>query len=384
MSPDLLCAFWALPPGKFCVRRRNMQAMTANQIAPDHEKPLSPGSRAAWIDCARGIAIVLVVYRHVLLGMKEAGLLRDVFFFNFSHFLNVTTALPAFFFFAGFFVKRSCAHYGKKFMLNKLRVLVYPYFIWSIITIIIKSAMSGYVNRKAGFQDVVQIAYVPYDIFWFLYILFLFEVIFWALKKIDTRILLAASVLLYLVNCFCSFYFTLDLLAQYLPFFYLGAFVYEKFKIEPVMARMGIVAFTALAALLAQVAAAWLNCSGLESFVMFEQHKHIVNLLYDCTGILLVASLSICIAGDKNRSLLSRLLVFLGVNSLYIYVAHTIFTAGSRIILSKVFDIQSPGVHVAAGVILGVACSLLLYGLSKRFGFPYLYRLSDGDGRAAC
>ena len=32
-------------------------------------------SRLAWVDYLRGIAIVLVVYRHVLLGIQNSGLL---------------------------------------------------------------------------------------------------------------------------------------------------------------------------------------------------------------------------------------------------------------------------------------------------------------------
>lgn len=54
--------------------------------------------RIEWIDIAKAIGIVLVVYGHVILGMHDAGLWGGSLNYNLQHSFVYTTHMPLFFF----------------------------------------------------------------------------------------------------------------------------------------------------------------------------------------------------------------------------------------------------------------------------------------------
>lgn len=63
----------------------------------------------------------------------------------------------------------------------------------------------------------------------------------------------------------------------------------------------------------------------------------------------------------------------LGRRSLPIYVSHTIFTAGARLIL-RLADVDWIPIYVGFGVAAGLAGPLLLFWLANRFGSVWLYQ----------
>jgi peptidoglycan/LPS O-acetylase OafA/YrhL len=63
-----------------------------------------------------------------------------------------------------------------------------------------------------------------------------------------------------------------------------------------------------------------------------------------------------------------RLLAFLGISSMGIYLAHTIFSAGVRAALGRVT--QDLSLHMIAGTLVGIVGPLVLYGLIRRIGRP--------------
>jgi uncharacterized membrane protein YcfT len=77
--------------------------------------PVLQKSRMPWVDYLRGIAIVLVVYRHVLIGIERTGLhvpsilvIANEIFFSFR--------MPLFFILSGLFVSQSLSRiisYGR-------------------------------------------------------------------------------------------------------------------------------------------------------------------------------------------------------------------------------------------------------------------------------
>src|SRR5271155_4829946 len=95
---------------------------------------LRPG-RLAWIDYARGIAIFLVLYRHIFEGIKRAGL--DTSHYAYLEHANIiffSFRMPLFFIISGLFVGSSLNKRGlREFILNKWRLILYPYFLWAVI-----------------------------------------------------------------------------------------------------------------------------------------------------------------------------------------------------------------------------------------------------------
>src|SRR5438270_11559191 len=107
------------------VRKKATAVVTATTAAAE---------RISWVYHARGLAIMLIVYRHIVLGMQAAGVPvsklmynLQIVFFNFR--------MPAFFILSGVFIARSLKRKSRTTVAwNKVSNLLYPYLLWAVIT----------------------------------------------------------------------------------------------------------------------------------------------------------------------------------------------------------------------------------------------------------
>ena len=101
-------------------------------------------SRIEWVDYAKGIGIILVVYAHLLSSGYHAGLdIKESFFF-FSDSLVYSFHMPLFFLLAGLFAGQSYLKRGvKSFLVHKVQVLGYPCLIWSVIQLVVECFFSN-------------------------------------------------------------------------------------------------------------------------------------------------------------------------------------------------------------------------------------------------
>ena len=70
----------------------------------------------------------------------------------------------------------------------------------------------------------------------------------------------------------------------------------------------------------------------------------------------------------------------LGFYSLYIFIWHVFFVAGSRILLMKILHIQNIHILVIAGLAAGIICPILVYRVARKLGLYWLYRSFPEDG----
>lgn len=94
----------------------------------------------------------------------------------------------------------------------------------------------------------------------------------------------------------------------------------------------------------------------------------------DLAAALSGSAATIALAMLTAETAASRVLGSWGRASLPIFVAHTIFSAATRIALIKVLKVHSPAAHVVLGTVGGLIPSLLLARLAERWSFPYLFR----------
>src|SRR5262249_47203519 len=107
--------------------------------------------------------------------------------------------MPLFFFLSGLFLLRSTDKRWGEFATDKIRVLAYPYFVWSVITIIVKSGLGSAVHQPYELSDLSRILYAPVDQFWFLYVLFVLLIILSTSLRFGIRpwVILLLTVLVY-------------------------------------------------------------------------------------------------------------------------------------------------------------------------------------------
>src|SRR5256885_17248285 len=82
--------------------------------------------RLAWVDYLRGIAIILVVYRHALAGIRRSGINVPNYIEN-ANLIFYSFRIPLFFMLSGLFISFSLQRKGlKKLILSKFELLIYP------------------------------------------------------------------------------------------------------------------------------------------------------------------------------------------------------------------------------------------------------------------
>jgi fucose 4-O-acetylase-like acetyltransferase len=136
--------------------------------------------RNPWIDYARGICILLVVYRHVFEGLTNVGVgsnsypvlkYFNIFFFSFR--------MPLFFIVSGIFLGSSLLRKGVGgYINNRFQTIFYPLMVWGIIQVTLQLSFADYVNAKRFPIDYLNLIFDPRKIeqFWYLNALFFVSV----------------------------------------------------------------------------------------------------------------------------------------------------------------------------------------------------------------
>lgn len=130
-------------------------------------------ARTEWVDYAKAIGIILVVYGHVARGLFDAGIDVPVHTYQLLDSIIYSFHMPLFFFLSGLFFKSSLTRRGSAGLIfNKLDTIIYPYLLWSIAQGLTEVYLSNYTNGSTSLTQVFSL-WVPRAHFWFLYALFL-------------------------------------------------------------------------------------------------------------------------------------------------------------------------------------------------------------------
>jgi len=128
----------------------------------------------AWVDYAKGIAIIFVVYRHVLYGLLYSGVPASPLLMDANEILY-GFRMPLFFFLSGLFFGSSLEKRGtKNFLVTKINTLLYPYVLWCLIQLTLQIIFSDYTNFKRGVGNYIDILIHPRGMLqqWYLFALF--------------------------------------------------------------------------------------------------------------------------------------------------------------------------------------------------------------------
>lgn len=340
-------------------------------------KEILSKKRLAWADYARGIAIILVVNKHLLMGLEGAHIalnkwvveMNDVFF-NFR--------MPMFFILSGIFIGRSLVKKSPWAIIgNRLNTIMYPYLIWSFIQISLQIALRNYTNAKKSVADYLYILYRPHMIeqFWYLYALFLVNSIFVLVKyylKPPQWLNLATGILFYYLGSYLkpdvSQFQTDDGLLHDILYFYVF-FVLGDIVSAFVLDTRNFIKIANLRNLLLLLG------PFIFSQLYWVYHRNPFILLFGCIVLAGCTFLYICSFLLDRFGILAWLRV-IGNYSLYIYVMHILVISATRILLMKVFHQSNFYVLMIIGEITGVLVPIILYNLSMRAGMWYLYSFS--------
>ncbi|MBU0612143.1 acyltransferase [Patescibacteria group bacterium] len=330
-------------------------------------------NRTDWIDYAKGIAIILVVYGHVLVGINGSELEITEKFFKYSFDVIWSLHMPVFFFIAGLYVNKSLSNRGFiPFLTNKIKVLGYPYIVWSIIFGSLWIVLGNYTNTKnMSIYDILSIPYKPISIYWFLYVLLLMHSTFAIVSKFKINlpailILISLGLVLFIPKFDEAIHEELRVINKFtfnFIYFSLG-YIYNKYFIDSIINRNSSSINTII------VLCFFILFEYLVFFVKIIPPFRLTKVSLTIFGIMTVCFVSKYLA-QKNWL---KLIKIAGYYSMPIYLAHLLTASGTRIILDKFMGIQKPIIlHIVIGTILGILFPILLYKFSMKIKFPYLF-----------
>jgi fucose 4-O-acetylase-like acetyltransferase len=335
--------------------------------------------RIEWVDYARGIGIVLVVYAHLLSSGYHAGLDIAPHFFQLSDSFVYSFHMPLFFFLAGLFAAASYEKRGGRyFLLQKIKNLFYPYLFWSLIQASVELFFAGHSYRGGSLEQFLLIPVLPWAQFWFLYAILLMYLCFFVLRLMErygAPVMTLVAVLLFFKPIH-SEYFGLAGFSTGFLFFMAG------FWLKPYCQNLGKMKKAALAFM-----ALFFTFVAL-AYVLFSYYIAPTRLpggLYPfCFIILAVLGIAACLFLSiylAQHAWLSFLTV-LGKYSLQIYLVHMLAGVATRIVLQGVFHVTNPLLHMVIGVAVALAAPVFMAMLVAKFHIPYLFAWDSGRYKA--
>lgn len=320
-------------------------------------------NRWPWVDYLRGIAILLVVYRHALLGIERSGITIPETLSN-ANMIFYSFRMPLFFILSGIFINSSLAKrtIGRIAFL-KFENLLYPYFIWATFQITLQIVFSQFSNADRGWQDYLYLFYQPrnLDQFWYLPALFNTTMIYILIKKY-LKIPGWSQLILGLGFYYLSPYFQhISMLSDWMEFyifFALGDVISNVFFKD---ASQRFLKKGWLLILLIPIFAV------VQLYYLRNEESYYLN---DPVGKTMF--LGIALSGCFTMLVLAfrlqiwNILLFLrvlGFHSLYIYVMHVFIAALTRALMTKVLHVYDPLIILPVCIFMGVTIPVIFYNL---------------------
>lgn len=312
--------------------------------------------RNVLVDRLRGYACFLVLFGHVIRGIRTAGISMPQFFEGME--LVIWSFHVALFLFLSGVVYRmggGWKSHGTRhgFVFHKLLGLGIPYVTFSIVYIAINSLVSE-ANTQSSISDILLIWKTPVAQYWYLYALFFLFCIWVALSGIlkNWQITVLTLIIAYGVPLLGGSLGCFDIVFYSSLAFGVGTFVgFHRLSAPKPWLKWLIV----LLHLIASVVCVLLHIIELpwvkEGMLLFGIYA----------SVLLISMIQAC-------KPIARFLDFMNRYSFQIYLLHTIFTAGSRIILLRL-HITQWWIHVPVGTVFGIVFSVLAAIIAKKVRF---------------
>lgn len=345
--------------------------------------------RQTWVDYARGLAIILVVYRHVFEGIKNTGIPVDRYMFlEYFNIIFFSFRMPLFFIVSGIFLAASFAKRGlARYIDVKARTILFPYFLWGALQITLQIIFSNYANSDRTFYDYLYLLYQPKAIeqFWYLYALFNVSVLYVIVKYVFKfrmwhQLLLGVG-MFYLASFVyrnnINIGFVSDILNYYI-FIVIGDLIHKAMREPENIVRFQsprITMYLLVPFLASQLYFLMANLQHPEvlKYRFVEHYQPALFLLIALTGCAFIISICFLLQrADKPRWLRTT-----GTHSLHIYVAHVIAFASVRAFLINVLHITNVPFLLLSGIISGLFIPILLYNLAVRVNMEWIFALKE-------
>lgn len=340
-----------------------------DMLAPTRLNAEFQRRRSPWVDYARGMAIVLVVYRHSMVGLNRAGTKVPDFLYAIQEFV-FNFRMPVFFILSGIFLAKTIHKYKLHDLIRKkTSTLLYPYLLWTAILITIQIIFSKYTNSERTTRDYLYIITQPrnLDHMWYLLALFNTSTLFVFLHRwLHDKVAMHVSIAVILhFSCFLIKDYSLfsDLFYNYI-FIVIGVLISKSLLgLEERKASFFVKAALLILPFFIAGQLWWLNTQP-ETFILSISYLAI---------ILIACAFFYAFCRSLQSLGFALWLSQVGKNSLYIYILHILVISSFRIISVHVLDITNIYFLIGGSLVLGIVLPILLFKLTSKLGIHYIF-----------
>jgi fucose 4-O-acetylase-like acetyltransferase len=323
----------------------------------------SSSGRVQWVDCFKGLCIVLVVYGHVAGSLAAGGIIGKGSFFISARSWVYLFHMPAFFFASGLFSSRAQNRPFLEFLRWRLTTLIYPYFLWTAVFAVSHILMARFCNSPPPPGRLWRCFYEPYGYgLWFIYALLLISLwhrVLAGVLRDPFFMVFVAGLLGWLASKGAFAFWPIFNTAMGFVIYYVLGSVLAGWLLRSEGHDKGMMLLAAGLGLLGVMTA-------VNALVPSGPGFAFVLALLGIGGMVALAWGMVALRIQSFCSLL-------GAYSLEIYLGHMLLSPLPRPVLRS-FGVSQPWIYVVCGMIVGVCGSLLLGVACRRFDFPYLFR----------
>jgi uncharacterized membrane protein YcfT len=318
-------------------------------------------SRVDWVDCAKGVCIILVVMMHSTLGVEKAA--ESLSWLNPFVEWARPFRMPDFFLISGLFLAARIDRPWRSYLDSKVMHFVYFYVLW--MTIQFASKSYGIVSAEGpnAALEAYLLAFIqPFGTLWFIYLLALFFIVTKLLGSARPHFvfLLAAALEIAPID---TGWLVIDEFASRFVYFYTGywlaRYVFDYAKelggLNPLTIASGLFAWGFINA--------FMVTNGYAALPGFS-------LVLGFIG----AGAVIAFAVLLSKFSLSKPIRYCGENSIVIYLAFFLFMAATRTILLKTGVIADLGTVSLIVTAAGVIGPLVLFWATRSSPLSFLFR----------
>jgi fucose 4-O-acetylase-like acetyltransferase len=310
------------------------------------------------IDVVRGFAITLVALGHTNLGVLHRGwwgssntgvrLSYAIYAFH----------MPAFFFVSGVFLRPGVEKRGeKRYTLQKLRTMIYPYVLWASIFAVATIPFARFTSQATPSLKVFLFHLVTGNTFWFLPTLFLALMIGMLTRRIPMPLLFALSVIACLWVPHTDIAFE-DRAVRHFPFLVAGMWMGNS--------------FTHIQRIPAFLAAAAAAACCVVVVVMTRNPYGDASGLFIVLGFLGTLMLML-IARCLGQSSAARALSWIGAASFGIFLMSSFPQGAGRELLTRLFHANAPWPQLIFPTLLAVLLPAWLYHHRVRLHIEWMF-----------
>ena len=256
-----------------------------------------------------------------------------------------------------------------KFVMKKIINLGIPYIFFYVAYVLINMMFSSNVNSNRSFQDILNIFTNPISPFWFLYALTVIFILIPIIEKIlknKYEIIFCILTFFFVLSLyFKTKIYAIDIFAQYAVYFYFGVILVKKIQIKNKKIFPNTFVNSVIFIFLA------IMCCSIKKYnILNSSIISLFKLILAFYAIIIIINIFKNVEKNKYFDIILKY-------TFPIYLMHTTFSAGIRIVLLKI-GINNFYIHFILGLLFGITIPIVISYILKitKYGNILLYPLN--------